>query len=203
MEVDFLRTSGDQAGSSRRPADQGRQRLRLAEDRSRRPPPGRISPFDAPQSATPARSVWVYPVVDAPSSSTSTRPTCARHLPARAPAPAHQKDRLSRAPDPHPTGIAVAARPAARTPEPRRGWKCCAPGSTKRNCRSASGRSRRWKTQDRHRLGSSDQKLRPAALSDGQGPAHRVETSDSQGVLDGDLDPFMGAALAQRVGDTG
>ena len=30
-----------------------------------------------------------------------------------------------------------------------------------------------------------------------------VETSDTQGVLDGDLDAFMGAALAQRVGVTG
>ena len=29
-----------------------------------------------------------------------------------------------------------------------------------------------------------------------------VETSDSQGVLDGDLDPFMAASLAQRVGVT-
>jgi peptide chain release factor 2 len=29
-----------------------------------------------------------------------------------------------------------------------------------------------------------------------------VETSDTQGVLDGDLDAFMGAALAQRVGVT-
>jgi peptide chain release factor 2 len=29
-----------------------------------------------------------------------------------------------------------------------------------------------------------------------------VETSDTQGVLDGDLDDFMGAALAQRVGVT-
>ena len=29
-----------------------------------------------------------------------------------------------------------------------------------------------------------------------------VETSDTQGVLDGDLDAFMGAALAQRVGAT-
>src|SRR5690349_7849091 len=29
-----------------------------------------------------------------------------------------------------------------------------------------------------------------------------VETSDTAGVLDGDLDPFMGAALAQRVGAT-
>jgi peptide chain release factor 2 len=29
-----------------------------------------------------------------------------------------------------------------------------------------------------------------------------VETSDTQGVLDGDLDQFMGAALAQRVGVT-
>ena len=30
-----------------------------------------------------------------------------------------------------------------------------------------------------------------------------VETSDTQGVLDGDLDAFMGAALAQRVGAAG
>jgi len=29
-----------------------------------------------------------------------------------------------------------------------------------------------------------------------------VETSDTAGVLDGDLDEFMGAALAQRVGAT-
>ncbi len=29
-----------------------------------------------------------------------------------------------------------------------------------------------------------------------------VETSDTQGVLDGDLDPFMAAALSQRVGAT-
>ena len=29
-----------------------------------------------------------------------------------------------------------------------------------------------------------------------------VETSDTQGVLDGDLDTFMGASLAQRVGNT-
>ena len=29
-----------------------------------------------------------------------------------------------------------------------------------------------------------------------------VETSDTAGVLDGDLDAFMGASLAQRVGAT-
>jgi peptide chain release factor 2 len=29
-----------------------------------------------------------------------------------------------------------------------------------------------------------------------------VETSDTSGVLDGDLDAFMGASLAQRVGAT-
>ncbi|MDP3378202.1 MAG: peptide chain release factor 2, partial [Brevundimonas sp.] len=29
-----------------------------------------------------------------------------------------------------------------------------------------------------------------------------VETSDTAGVLDGDLDMFMGAALAARVGET-
>ncbi len=30
----------------------------------------------------------------------------------------------------------------------------------------------------------------------------QVETSDTDGVLDGDLDRFMGASLAQRVGVT-
>jgi peptide chain release factor 2 len=29
-----------------------------------------------------------------------------------------------------------------------------------------------------------------------------VETSDTQGVLDGDLDAFMAASLSQRVGAT-
>jgi peptide chain release factor 2 len=30
-----------------------------------------------------------------------------------------------------------------------------------------------------------------------------VETSDTQGVLDGDLDPFMAASLAARVSGAG
>jgi peptide chain release factor 2 len=53
--------------------------------------------------------------------------------------------------------------------------------------------------EDRHRLGPPDPLLCSAALSAGQGPAHRHESTNPQGVLDGDLDEFMEASLAQRV----
>ena len=54
--------------------------------------------------------------------------------------------------------------------------------------------------QDRYRLGPPDPLLRAAALSDGEGPAHRRDTRGRPSdVLDGDLDAFMEAALAQRV----
>jgi peptide chain release factor 2 len=54
--------------------------------------------------------------------------------------------------------------------------------------------------QDRDRLGPPDPLLRSAALSAGEGPAHRHRKHQSpRDVLDGDLDEFMEAALAQRV----
>ena len=53
--------------------------------------------------------------------------------------------------------------------------------------------------QDRHRLRPPDPLLRAAALPDGEGSAHRRATSDTGGVLDGDLDQFMEATLAQRA----
>ena len=54
--------------------------------------------------------------------------------------------------------------------------------------------------QDRHRLGPPDPLLRAAALSAGEGPAHRRHLDQRPSdVLDGDLDRFMAAALSQRV----
>ena len=51
--------------------------------------------------------------------------------------------------------------------------------------------------QDRHRLGPPDPLLRAAALPDGEGPAHRRRDRQPAGVLDGDLDRFLAASLAQ------
>src|SRR6202008_1601226 len=51
-----------------------------------------------------------------------------------------------------------------------------------------------WGPQIRSYVLQPDQKVKDLRTE--------VETSDTQGVLDGDLDPFMGAALAQRVGAT-
>ena len=52
--------------------------------------------------------------------------------------------------------------------------------------------------EDRHRLGQPDPLLRPPPLPDGQGSADRVETGDTDRVLDGDLDEFVKAALVLR-----
>ena len=68
MEVEFLEeTAGEQAGHQvGDPAGQGAQRLRLAEDRGRRPPPGAHLAVrcSAAKRHTSFASVWVYPVVD-------------------------------------------------------------------------------------------------------------------------------------------
>ena len=56
--------------------------------------------------------------------------------------------------------------------------------------------------QDRHRLGAPDPQLRAAALPAREGSAHRRREGQPAAVLDGDLDEFMAAALAARVGAT-
>ena len=55
--------------------------------------------------------------------------------------------------------------------------------------------------QERHRLGPPDPLLRAAALPDGEGPAHGRGNQQYPGVLDGDLDEFLSASLAARVGN--
>ena len=46
-----------------------------------------------------------------------------------------------------------------------------------------------------HLLGQPDSQLRLPAVSHGEGPAHRRETSNVQAVMDGDLDPFVNGWL--------
>ncbi len=53
--------------------------------------------------------------------------------------------------------------------------------------------------KDRYRLGPSDQVLRAAAYQMVKDLRTGVQTSDTSGVLDGDLDEFMAATLAQRA----
>ena len=61
------------------------------------------------------------------------------------------------------------------------------------------GGRRDERRQDRYRLGPPDPLLRAAALPDGQGSAHRGRDRQPGAVLDGDIDRFLAAALAQRI----
>jgi peptide chain release factor 2 len=100
-----------------------------------------------------------------------------------------------------PTGTrGLPGRIARSTRTRRHGLGHAARAALRSRNEEARGQGRRRPgRQDRYRLGPSDPLLRLAALSDGQGPAHRRATSDTRRVLDGDLDPFMQAALAQKA----
>ena len=115
---------------------------------------------------------------------------------------AHQQDGLGRAADPLPTIPSWPASPAAAAPEPRQAWKCCGRACTSWNCEREAAAQARGRRQDRYRLGSPDPVVRAAAVPDGEGSADQRGDPDTRRVLDGDLDEFMGAALAQRVGAT-
>ena len=140
----------------------------------------RISPYRQPTRAGTRRfsSVWVYPVVDDRIDIDVERERRAdRHLPRlRRRRPARQQDRLGRAHHPHPDrhrrrlpDRALAAQ------EPRHGLEDAARAPLRAGA-ARSARKRRWRMrrQDRHRLGPPDPLLRPAAVPDGEGPAHRV-----------------------------
>jgi len=53
--------------------------------------------------------------------------------------------------------------------------------------------------ENRYRLGPSNTLLRAAALSDGKDLRTGVSTSNTGAVLDGDIDQFVEAALAQKA----
>ena len=167
----------------------------------------RISPFDSnARRHTSFASVWVYPVVD-DTIVIDINPADVRTDTYRASGSGGQHInktdsavRLTHLP----TGIAVACQ-AGRSQHQNRdeAWKML--------------RARLYEAELQKRE-AAQQALEDAKTDIGWGHQIRsyvlqpyqmvkdlrteVETSDSQGVLDGDLDPFMGAALAQRVGVT-
>jgi peptide chain release factor 2 len=167
----------------------------------------RISPFDSSaRRHTSFASVWVYPVVD-DTIEIEINPADVRTDTYRASGAGGQHInktdsavRLTHIP----TGIAVACQ-AGRSQHQNReeAWKML--------------RARLYEAELQKRE-SEKQALEDQKTDIGWGHQIRsyvlqpyqmvkdlrteVETSDTQGVLDGDLDDFMGAALAQRVGVT-
>ena len=163
----------------------------------------RISPFDSnARRHTSFASVWVYPVVDdrinidinesdvrtdtlrveAPAASTSTRPNSAVRL-------THI-----------PTGIAVPARPSARSTRtaPPRGdaaRRLYEQELKKREAQAAAEQAAKtdigWGHQIRSYVLQPYQMVKDLRTG--------VETTNTGAVLDGDLDQFMEAVLAQKA----
>ena len=138
----------------------------------------RISPYDSSaRRHTSFASVWVYPVVD-DTIVIDINPADVRTDTYRASGSGGQHInktdsavRLTHIP----TGIAVACQ-AGRSQHQNReeAWKMLRARLYERSCRSARRpRQALADAEDRHRLGPPDPQLRPAALPDGEGPAHR------------------------------
>jgi peptide chain release factor 2 len=167
----------------------------------------RISPFDsAAKRHTSFASVWVYPVVD-DTIEIDINPSDVRTDTYRASGAGGQHInktdsavRLTHIP----TGVAVACQSGRSQHQNREeAWKML--------------RARLYELELQRREAAA-QALEDQKTDIGWGHQIRsyvlqpyqmvkdlrteVETSDTQGVLDGDLDNFMGASLAQRVGGT-
>jgi peptide chain release factor 2 len=209
MTVDFLEeTSGEQAGIKsvtlqvKGPNAYGWLKTEAGVHRL-----VRISPFDsAAKRHTSFASVWVYPVVD-DTIEIEINPADVRTDTYRASGAGGQHInktdsavRLTHIP----TGIAVACQNQRSQHQNRdQAWKML--------------KARLYEVELEKRE-AAQQALEDQKTDIGWGHQIRsyvlqpyqmvkdlrteVETSDTQGVLDGDLDEFMGAALAQRVGAT-
>ena len=138
----------------------------------------RISPFDAnARRHTSFASVVVFPVVDdrikIDINENDVRTDVMRS--GGAGGQHVNKTEVGGAPDPHPDQHRgeVPAGPLA-APQPRHGLGHAARQAVRSGDEEARGQGgRRAGGQDRHRLGPPDPLLRLAALSDGEGPAHR------------------------------
>jgi peptide chain release factor 2 len=209
MEVEFLEeTAGDQAGVKsvslqvKGPNAYGWLKTEAGVHRL-----VRISPFDAAAKRhTSFASVWVYPVVD-DTIEIEINPADVRTDTYRASGSGGQHVnktdsavRLTHIP----TGIAVACQNQRSQHQNRdQAWKMLKARLyelelEKREAAQAAIEDQKtdigWGHQIRSYVLQPYQMVKDLRTD--------VETSDTQGVLDGDLDAFMGAALAQRVGAT-
>jgi len=167
----------------------------------------RISPFDsAAKRHTSFASVWVYPVVD-DNIVIEINPSDVRTDTYRASGAGGQHInktdsavRLTHIP----TGIAVACQMGRSQHQNREeAWKMLRARLyeaelQRREAAQAAIQDQKTDIGWGHQIRSYV--LQPYQMV--KDLRTEVETSDTGGVLDGDLDPFMGAALAQRVGAT-
>ena len=167
----------------------------------------RISPYDsAAKRHTSFASVWVYPVVD-DTIEIDINPSDVRTDTYRASGAGGQHInktdsavRLTHIP----TGVAVACQ-AGRSQHQNReeAWKMLRARLYELELQKREAEAQALEDQKTD-IGWGHQ-IRSYVLQPYQMVKDlrtEVETSDTQGVLDGDLDAFMGAALAARVGET-
>ena len=209
MTVDFLEeTSGEQAGIKsvtlqvKGPNAYGWLKTEAGVHRL-----VRISPFDsAAKRHTSFASVWVYPVVD-DEIEIEINPADVRTDTYRASGAGGQHinktDSAVRLTH-NPTGIVVACQNQRSQHQNRdQAWKMLKARLYELELEKREAAQQALEDQKTD-IGWGHQ-IRSYVLQPYQMVKDlrtEVETSDTQGVLDGDLDEFMGAALAQRVGAT-
>lgn len=209
MEVDFLEeTSGEQAGiKSVTLQVKGTNAYGWLKTEGGVHRLVRISPFDsAAKRHTSFASVWVYPVVD-DTIEIEINPADVRTDTYRASGAGGQHVnktdsavRLTHIP----TGIVVACQTQRSQHQNRdQAWKMLKARLYEAELEKREAAQQALEDQKTD-IGWGHQ-IRSYVLQPYQMVKDlrtNVETSDTQGVLDGDLDEFMGAALAQRVGAT-
>ncbi len=167
----------------------------------------RISPFDAAAKRhTSFASIWVYPVVD-DRIEIEINPADVRTDTYRSSGAGGQHvnktDSAVRLTH-NPTGIVVACQTQRSQHQNReQAWKMLRARLYERELQMREAAAQAVEDQKTD-IGWGHQ-IRSYVLQPYQMVKDlrtQVETSDTQGVLDGDLDAFMGASLAQRVGAT-
>ena len=165
----------------------------------------RISPFDSnARRHTSFASVWVYPVVDDRIEIEINESDCRidTYRSSGRRRPARQQDRIRRCASPisRPASSSPARRSARSTRTAPPPGTCCAPGSTSASSRSARPR-RQADAASKTDIGWGHQ-IRSYVLQPYQ-MVKDLRTGVTSGtpadVLDGDLDAFMEASLAQRL----